>query len=400
MTVRSIIGALALAGALLAASGPAGAQDAPETIRIGYVASLSGPFSPGTMTTTVPNYRLWVKDVNDAGGLMLSKYGKRIPIELIELDDRSNIEDAVRLTERLMTADEVDLVLAPWGTGTNLAVAPIYHKYGYPLLAVTAVNGMIPELTQRWPNVFFYLGMPAEASEALVGMLEELRAAGRINDKVALMAVSEQFGAELVGPGRDALTAAGFDIVYDASYPADVKDMTPQIKAIQAESPDTLIAFSYPGDTFLLVETAHVNGFTPKVFYTAVGTAFPAFKQKFGDTAEGHFGIGGWDPSVPGAQDYFDRHVAVTGQEPDRWASPLTYASLQMLQQAIEKVGEIDRERITEVLANDTFDTIVGPIKLEGNRLVPQWWVGQWQDGDFKGVAPASMHNAVPPIVE
>ncbi|MYZ47787.1 twin-arginine translocation pathway signal protein [Rhizobiales bacterium L72] len=391
---------LAAAAVLSLAATIAAAQDAPEKIRIGYVASLSGPLAPGTLTTTVPNYRLWVKDVNDRGGLMLSKYGKRIPVELIELDDRSNIEDAVRLTERLMTSEKVDLVLAPWGTGTNLAVAPVYHKHGYPLLAVTAVNEKIPELTKRWKDVFFYLGMPSEASKALVDMLSALRQQGKIGDKVALLAVAQQFGAELIGPAKEALAAGGFDIVYEASYPVDVKDLTPQIKAAQAAAPDTFIAFSYPRDTLMLVETAQVNGFRPKVFYTAVGTAFPVFKQKFGDKAEGIFGIGGWDPTVPGAQDYFKRHVAVTGQEPDRWASPLTYASLQMLEQAIEKVGEIDREKISASLGSDTFQTIAGPIRLENNRLVKQWWVGQWQGGEFKGVAPADMPNAVPPVVD
>ena len=61
-------------------------------------------------------------------------------------------------------------------------------------------------------------------------------------------------------------------------------------------------------------------------------------------------GIGGWNPDAPGAKDYFKRHVAATGQEPDRWASPITYASLQMLQQAIERVGKIDRAAVIKEL--------------------------------------------------
>ena len=42
---------------------------------------------------------------------------KRLPIEVIEYDDRSNSEEAVRAVERLVTQDKVDLLFPPWGTG-------------------------------------------------------------------------------------------------------------------------------------------------------------------------------------------------------------------------------------------------------------------------------------------
>jgi branched-chain amino acid transport system substrate-binding protein len=64
---------LALTAAVLAGAGAvaAVAQEAPKSIKVGYVISLSGPQSAGAMLTTVPNYRLWVDEVNKAGGLML-----------------------------------------------------------------------------------------------------------------------------------------------------------------------------------------------------------------------------------------------------------------------------------------------------------------------------------------
>jgi branched-chain amino acid transport system substrate-binding protein len=76
---------LHLATAVCAATlacGTAVAQDAPKSIKVGYAISLSGPQAAGAMLTTVPNYRLWVDEVNKAGGLMLKKYNKRIPIEV------------------------------------------------------------------------------------------------------------------------------------------------------------------------------------------------------------------------------------------------------------------------------------------------------------------------------
>jgi branched-chain amino acid transport system substrate-binding protein len=118
------------------------------------------------------------------------------------------------------------------------------------------------------------------------------------------------------------------------------------------------------------------------------------YKQHFGSDVEGVMGIGGWNPNAPESKAYFMRHVAATGQEPDRWASPITYASLQMLQQAIERVGKIDRAAVIKELQTGTFQTIVGPIKLKNNLYTELWYVGQWQNGEYYGIAPATLPGA------
>src|SRR5262245_21367299 len=141
--------ALAMSVAL---SAPLAAQEAPKSIKIGYVISLSGPQSAGAMLTTVPNDRLWVDEINKAGGLMLKKYNKRIPVEVMEIDDRSNNEDMVRLIERLMTVDKVDIVLSPWGTGPNLHAAPVFAKNVYPQLVGTGTSDTTPEPPHRFPT--------------------------------------------------------------------------------------------------------------------------------------------------------------------------------------------------------------------------------------------------------
>ena len=109
---------------------PAVAAEAPKSIRIGYAISISGVNAQGASVTTVSGYKLWVDDVNKKGGLMVKEFNKRIPIEVTEYDDTSNAEAAVRLNERLMTQDKVDFVLPPWGTGFNLAVAPVFLLAG------------------------------------------------------------------------------------------------------------------------------------------------------------------------------------------------------------------------------------------------------------------------------
>ena len=361
---------------------------AQTSIKIGYAISKTGPNTGGAAVTTIPNYELWVKEVNAAGGIKLGD--KRVPIEVIQYDDRSNAEEAVRALERLINQDKVDFILPPWGTGLNLAVGPTLNREGYPHLAATAVTDRAPELAKRWPNSFWMLGTSADAAKTLVELLSKLRSEKKIGDTVAMVSIADGFGIDLSAAGRKALTDAKFNLAYDKTYPIGTQDLSPIINEVKALNPDTFIAFSYPPDTLAITEQARIAGLNPKVFYTGVGTAFPLFRAKFGKNAEGVMGIGGWNGDSPAIKDYLARHKAsaANGAEPDRWASAVTYASLQMLQQAIEKVGKVDRPAVIKELQTGTFDTVIGKVKLENNMPTKYWWVGQWQGGEFYGVAP------------
>ena len=376
------------------ASASAAHSQAPKSIRIGYAISKTGSNALGAEVTQLYPYRLWIKEVNAAGGIMLSSVGKRVPIEVIEYDDHSKLDDVVKAEERLIMQDKVDFILPPWGTELNLVVAPILHRAGYPDLVVTATSDRLPELAKRWPNSFWFLGTASGASEALVETLSKLRAEGKINGRLAMLSVADEFGIGLAKVARRTLKKNHFELVYDRSYPVELQDMRAMMTEVMQSNPDVFVAFSYPPDTIALAEQARALNFNPKVFYAAVGTAFPIFKKRFGADVEGVMGIGGWDPEAPGSKAYFKRQMEMIGQEPDRFASPITYASLQMLQQAIERVGRIDRAAVINELQTGTFQTIVGPIKLKDNQYTGNWYVGQWQNGEYYGIAPATLPGA------
>ena len=365
-----------------------GAQ-AQETYRIGYAISKTGPGAPGANTSTIPNYEMWVKEINDAGGLKVGD--KMIPIEIVEYDDRSSSEEAVRAIERLINQDKVDFILSPWGTGLNLAVAPILDRSGYAHLAGTAVTDKAPQLAERWKNSYWLLGTGEQYAVEMAKFLEQLKSDGKINDKVAMIAVADGFGIELSNAGRDALEERDFELVYDKTYPLGSQDLATIVNEIKSLGADTFVAFSYPPGTLGLTEQARVLQFNPKIFYAGVGTAFPLYKDRFGADAQGVVSLGGASETDPKIADYIERHVAFAGREPDRWASLVNWASLQSLQQAIERAGSTDREAVNAELAKGGFNTILGTYKPGDQNF---WQVGQWQDGKFVGIAPTDMEGA------
>jgi len=395
---RTTTAAAVFVGAIGIFAWPASAADAPNSIRIGYAITLSGVLAPGAAVTTLPGYDLWVKDVNDRGGIMVKEFGKRIPVEVVAKYDDTG-ETLLRLEEKLMTQDKVDFVLPPWSTGFNLAVAPIFAKYGYPELTTTAGSLDEEQLVKQFPTLFFFLNQPPNFGGALIEVLNKQKSAGQINNKLVLLSVGDQFGAEFSAGVGAGLKSAGYDIVLQKSYPLGTKDLTTEIKEAKASGADTFIAASYPPDTFLLTSTAITQGYNPKIYFVGVGTAFAEFGNAYKDKTEGILGLGGWDPSLPGAQDYYKRQVDLTNHAPDGWASPVTYASLQVLEQAIEKAGTLDRKKVLDTIANGgPWDTIVGPVDLKTHIREKQWGAGQWQNGQFVGVSPSDMPGARPVI--
>jgi branched-chain amino acid transport system substrate-binding protein len=384
-----------VAGLLLVSS--ALAADPPKSVRIGYAISLSGPNAQGAAITTLSGYKLWIDDVNKKGGFFVKEFNKRIPIEVVEYDDTSNAENAVRLVERLMTQDKVDFVLPPWSTGFNLATAPVFARNGYPHLAVTANSNDAAALTKQMPTLFFFLNEPRNFGAALGELLSKLKAENKINNKIVMLSIADQFGAEFTSGVTPVLQRAGFEFALRKSYPAGSADLTNEIKEAKASGADSFVAYSYPPDTFMLSNTAVTQGYNPKIFHVGVGTAFARYGAVLKEKAEGVLGLGGWDPKAPGAEDYQKRLVALTGQPGDAWAAPVTYASLQVLEQAIEKAGTLDRKKVLDAIANGgPYQTIVGPIDLKTHVRGKQWSVGQWQGGQFVGVAPADLPGAKP----
>src|SRR6476646_6920303 len=308
-------------------------------VKVGVVGAKTGPLAPGAAVTHFPPFRLWAHEVNARGGLKLKSGPAKI--ELIEYDDHTQPPETIKAVERLATIDKADWIAGVFATGFNLASAPTFAKYGYPQLAESCVTDQAPALIKKYPGLFVFQQSTTTFAKGAISVLKQLKDGGQIGNKVAVVNVGDDFGIELANAGRPLFKEAGFDIVYDKSYPLGTQDYAPVIKAAKGTNPDALIAWSYPPDTFGLAEQAKIEGLNVKAYYSAVATAFQGFSQKFGPVAENVLGAGGM-VDTPEVNDYYKRHKEITGIDADYWGNPCYYASLEVLAQSIEGVGSMD----------------------------------------------------------
>lgn len=385
-TRRRVVQGLAAGTGALAFPMLGRAQAAP--VRIGYAIARTGPWAGGAQVSQEPNYLLWAEQQNAAGGLSVK--GTKRPIELVSSDDQSNIETCVRTYEKLMGSDKVDLVLPPWGSNANFAVAPLANRFGYPFLAPTALSRRLVEM--KLPYFFLLLQQPGPMTQALVEMLKANGA-----KTIACIYVDDLFGLENYAALKVALAGSGMTLVEDKSYPAGVKDLGPVLRSIKDKNPDAFVGFTYPPDTILASKQAKEIGFNPKFFYASVGTAYQLYKNVITPAgAEGVLGMGSWNAKTsPGAKAYFEAHIRkFNGKEPDRWASGHCWAGLEILTAAVGKVG-LDRKALRDYIAGTEHSTIIGKVKFTGseNTATPGS-VGQWQNGEFEVVWPKAMATA------
>jgi branched-chain amino acid transport system substrate-binding protein len=366
-------------------------QGAPA--KIGVVGPKTGPLAGGAAVTHFPNFKLWAKNVNDAGGLKL-KGGQR-KIELIEYDDRTQPGECIKAVERLATVDKADFIMAPYATGFNLATAPIFAKYKYPQVAQAAVTDKMDELVKKYSGLFFVQGSTQAFAGGAIDVLKKLKDEGKIGNKVAVVNVGDTFGIELANVAKPLFGKAGFNIVYSTSYPLGTQDLAPVIKAAKAANPDAFVAWSYPPDTFGLAEQAKIEGLNVKAYYSAVATAFPDFKKKFGAAAENVLGAGGIKES-PELTKFYKDLKAATGVDGDYWGNPVYYSMLEMIQQAVESVGSFDLPAITQHMKTHTYKTITGELDVRTQKLKSLWTVGQWQGDIFQGVAGVNVTGGKP----
>jgi branched-chain amino acid transport system substrate-binding protein len=354
MSKRTVIGLLT--AAML--SVPATVYGA-ATVRIGYSMARTGLFAVATPVQQQA-YDLWRDQLNAEGGLNIGGTGKR-KIEFVSYDDQSEPAKAAQIYEKLISNDKVDLLLAPWGTATHIAVAPVVERHKFPVIGNTASSTLIRDLGAKY--MWFLESLPDDYGNDLTKLL------GSVGIKrVAIITMQLPLALETKKFLVPALHKAGIEIVFDQEYPPDIKDMTGLLTSLKATTPDAVMGLSYPSDSIIYLNTARELGLSAKFQFLEIGPTEPFLIQKFGENLDGIVTLGHWSPDQkawPKARPFFDAYKAKFNEAPDYLDTISSYMSAEILQQAVGKAG-LDREKIRDAIATGTFDTINGPVRFNG----------------------------------
>lgn len=248
------------------------ASFAAGTVKIGALFAVTGPASflgePEKKTL-----EMLVKETNAKGGINGSK------LEAIIYDTGGDATKAVQLATKLIKDDKVSVIIGPSTTGESMAVIPVVEKEKIPLISCAA-GIKITEPIKQW--VF---KTPANDHVAAEKVLNYMTAKKQKN--IALLTVTDGFGAS----GREQIKTLakqkGFKIVADEVYGPKDTDMTSQLTKIRGIKPDAIICWgTNPGPAVI---TKNVKQLGLKIpLYMSHGVASKKYIELAGaDSAEG-----------------------------------------------------------------------------------------------------------------
>jgi branched-chain amino acid transport system substrate-binding protein len=395
MKNKILLGLFACALAVVLSFGVGVTQStAKDKIRIGQAIALSGPLAGGVAIAGGRIYVMWVEEVNKNGGIYVKEYGKKLPVELIRYDDKSDIGTMTNLLEKLIVQDKVDFVFPPWGTAWLFAAAPIANKYGYILIGGPGGALKLKEL--KLPYFFQVLNFSETQAPALAGIFKEVGV-----KSAAVIYRGDLHGIEYGDAMVPFFKEKGIDVKMKKSYPPGIKDLSPLLKEAKSLGVDALCAASYPPGGMLLTGQALELGINFNALFITVTPFSPnLYRDTFGANAvQGVMGGGAWNAKTsPGAKEFVDKFVARFKVEPDYWGGLYYWSSLQHFQQAIEKAGTLDQKKIRNIMAKERFDTALGPFWYDENQYFVNHpgEIGQWQNGVFEVIDPGEKRTAPP----
>jgi branched-chain amino acid transport system substrate-binding protein len=409
LTRREFLRGVALAGVGLAvarcapAAGPTAAPTAIATptlpakdkIIVGMARPLSGPLATIGDSAFRPIYETWVPEVNAAGGIYVQEYGKKLPIDLLIYDDKSDVGTMTRLTEKLILEDKVDFLWPACGTSFIFAQAPIANRYGYVLVTAEGGATTIKDMLPSMPYVFVTLSFSDWYQlPVLADLLAEKGA------KTAfILYIADLHGIEYSGVAGIEFPKKGIEIVGVKSVPPDIKDLSPLIKEAQASGADVFCCFGYPDQVLPATGTSMALGFNPKAWVGGPGVNFGFYHTAFGPAVEGVTGFTTFNPKQSAAAKALADKLYTGKPEDvqDWWGHPLYWAGLEMWKQAIEKAGTLNQDRVREVLATEKFETVLGTTWFENGLLAKECHpgeIGQWQSGVYEVIGPKEKATA------
>ncbi|MDA8049701.1 MAG: amino acid ABC transporter substrate-binding protein [Rhodospirillales bacterium] len=375
-----LAGGLALPLAGLFAAPPA-ANAAPPIV-IGTTISETGALATDGLYE-IKGIKAGVAEANLHGGWL----GRKIVLKYY--DDKSSPGTAVRLYQRLVTLDKVNLLVGPYSSLVTIAIAPLINKYK---MATLEPGASVPSIYV--PGNKWNLMNTADSTTYLHQLLPLAKQHGART--AALLGLESAYSLACYHARVAQAKQLGLKIVYRTTYTLQT-DFSSIALAIKHANPDVVLECAYYPDSVNLVRALHEQGFAPKFLGETVGPVEAAYVQALGPLANRVFGNTGWwfNFKTPGNKTFIAAYTRMFHQQPDYHAAA-GYTAIQVLGAAVQATHSLDQAKIRHWIVTHTVQSIQGPIhdNANGRTTGAVQDMVQIQNGVLKLVAPAELAQA------
>lgn len=391
--LRLPLGLILLVAAAACAQPIATPTPTPEdVVTVGFTTSETGVYANESLRQA-NGVRLWVQQVNDAGGIRLAN-GQFIKIAMKTYDDASDPLQADAMYKKLAADEDVDFLFGPYSSELTNIAAAIANQNGRILISAGAASDI--GFQRNFKSVY---QVYTPASRYLVPALEIISAVDPSANRLAFLYESETFATIAALSISNELQSRNLFAIYTESYRTGTTDFSSFVQKIGAVKPDVILAGGHTDDGKAIAQELARQGVTARMIVLLDSASQPAFSS-IGASAIGFMGPSQWEPdsfyttanvSMGGPTFYgtsgteFNLAYQQTyGAPADSYAAG-GYAAGLVLQHAIEQAGSLNRDEILAALDETNILTFFGRLQFDTSTKNHGMQIGhevvyvQWQ---------------------
>lgn len=361
-------------------------------VQAGVVSSLSSNFGDGF----VDAIKIWKDDVNAGNGVIDQE------VELTVYDDEGTPSRARELTNRLITQDEVDFIMGPFGSQTCKAVAPLAKQHQIPIGLAASDPEIIVEQAKGYD--FTTTGLTTQYGTVMPRAIREVWDWSNYDmaepQTVAIINANLPFTTPFSRSIKGAFEERDFEIVYDEDFPADINDFSSIISEINQEDPDVLVVVGYPEQEILFANQAKNNDLNIDIQYHSF-SVFDAVADTLGPQVNSLMSASWWIEDL--GYNRVDKYVEEWYNRND--ARPLIdfgQGSSQgmVYEHAINEAGSTNADDLIEAIYNLDVETTMGRTEFHedgyNKHAYKSETIVQWQSEDLELIVPDEFKTSEP----
>ena len=322
-------------------------------IPIGLVLPQTGPLVSSNMAMQ-RGTELAVEEINN------SQLGDA-RIELIIEDDRSTVEGAIEVVNKLIHQDGVPVILGLATSSETKAVFPIAHENQVVAFSQLSAARGLSALTEFGFRASLTVDKLVPTGVQITHDKLDYQRVAKIADRVDLF--SQSSDAMLA----ESLNANGVEILTTETFETGDTDFSAQLTRIKDSNPDAIFISALPPETTRILMQGRQLGIPADIPFIVTVTLASGQIQILGDAAEGAITFTSWvsTADTPGNQAFVQNYRLKYGIEPSIWAAQ-AYASVYILAKALADAQSTDPTAIRDAMANIMdLDTVLGRFSFD-----------------------------------
>jgi len=369
--------ALFFAGLLLAGSLSASADNASsqQTIRVGILAPLSGPFASGG-SSFLQAATLAVERANAGGGVL----GRRA--ELVVADSQGRVDIAKSEALRLISREKVFAIVGAYLSEETVGAIEAAVTARKLLVVPVAATAEITDGVSRDYPRYRYVFRVSYSIPQWAAMMSEFLRQRRIRT-YAFVGASIRWNRELAEALKKALASYGIVPVYEAFYSPRNPAFEPVAVAAAAAAPDLLVLGDPGKNSVVFVKRLREGGSAIPVLSVGGSLGDARVAESLPLASPLYVQAAAWKGTSEAATLYAEAFEKRYGYSPVGYSDTLPYDAVTVLLSAIRAAGRLDTDAVLSALEKGAFPGVAGTYRFDASHQA------------IWGTSPGHLHGTV-----